>query len=251
AYTRYGWVHSSFILNKVFYDSLFANPGRTAVEAMYAAKSNYSYSRDLIYGQNFFGDPALRLYCDRPVRPQLTVTPDGPDLSIRAHDGSDPISDARLIISDSIGTKLADLITDSDGRAKLFGPIAANITISVVKTGCIMAQVNVSQSLITDLADEERLLPQSFALEQNYPNPFNPTTTINYSLDERAYVTLTIFNVLGRTVARLVDKEQAAGDYQIDWRAAESAEEAMASAVYFYRLQAGELSDVKKMTLVR
>jgi M6 family metalloprotease-like protein len=96
-------------------------------------------------------------------------------------------------------------------------------------------------------------LPKSYALEQNYPNPFNPTTTIRYSLPQDAEVTLKIYNVLGQEVKTLIDDTQAAG-----YKIAEFNTNTLASGVYFYRLEAtgiGEVKNnftqVKKMLLIR
>jgi photosystem II stability/assembly factor-like uncharacterized protein len=85
----------------------------------------------------------------------------------------------------------------------------------------------------------------NFSLKQNYPNPFNPATTISYQIKENAYVLLSVFNILGEEVARLVDKEQNAGDYSIIF----SAE--LAAGLYFSRLQAGDQSSTIKMLLVK
>jgi len=94
---------------------------------------------------------------------------------------------------------------------------------------------------------EQRLpsIPSSFTLEQNYPNPFNPVTIINYRLPMSSEVQLSIYNLLGQKVATLVDRKQKAGTYQVEWDAS-----AFASGIYYYRIQAGEFQDVKKMILL-
>jgi len=88
--------------------------------------------------------------------------------------------------------------------------------------------------------------PVNFVLEQNYPNPFNPQTTIAFSLEKDAHVTLSIYNVIGQLVATLVDENLAAGAYQRIWNAA-----AMTSGVYFYELRIGSQGTLKKMNLVK
>ena len=88
--------------------------------------------------------------------------------------------------------------------------------------------------------------PAEFSLKQNYPNPFNPTTTINYSLPENAQVTLTVFDVLGREVTTLVNKEQESGIYNVKFDASK-----LNSGIYFYKLNAGTFSEVKKLILVK
>jgi hypothetical protein len=94
--------------------------------------------------------------------------------------------------------------------------------------------------------DEDRVtFPDSFSLEQNYPNPFNPSTTISYSLPKSAIVTLRIFNALGQGVATLMNEWKMAGYYQATWNASN-----VPSGIYFYRLQAGEYVETKKMILL-
>jgi len=84
-----------------------------------------------------------------------------------------------------------------------------------------------------------------FSLEQNYPNPFNPTTTIRYSLPHRAGVTLSVYNILGQQIARLVNENEEAGEHQVRFDAT-----GIASGVYFYRLQSGPLSLTKKLVVI-
>ncbi|MFH1943300.1 MAG: FlgD immunoglobulin-like domain containing protein [bacterium] len=89
-----------------------------------------------------------------------------------------------------------------------------------------------------------------FGLEDNYPNPFNPETTIGYDLPEKSRVILTIIDVLGRELYRLVDAEQAPGHHEVQWDG-RTTEGTAASGVYLYRLQAGSFEKVKKMALLR
>jgi photosystem II stability/assembly factor-like uncharacterized protein len=94
--------------------------------------------------------------------------------------------------------------------------------------------------------NEPGQIPASMMLGQNYPNPFNPSTTISFSLPTRSFVTLKIFDVMGREVASLVSEEMSAGNYSRQWNAA-----GMSSGMYFYRLQAGSFVQTKKLLLVR
>jgi hypothetical protein len=89
-------------------------------------------------------------------------------------------------------------------------------------------------------------IPSNFELSQNYPNPFNPTTQINYSVTKSGYVTLKVYNVLGQEVTTLVAGSQRAGSYVATFDGNK-----FASGVYFYRLQAGTFSSVKKMVLMK
>ena len=88
--------------------------------------------------------------------------------------------------------------------------------------------------------------PTEYALMQNYPNPFNPTTIIRYQLPTASMVQLEVFDVLGKKVASLVNSKQAAGDYSVLFDAS-----SLSSGVYFYRLQASQFVQTKKMLLVK
>lgn len=87
---------------------------------------------------------------------------------------------------------------------------------------------------------------KSFQLSQNYPNPFNPTTVIRYDLPKAAKATLVIYDMLGRAVLKIVDKEQLTGSYSVAFDGS-----LLSSGVYFYRLQAGEFTSIKKMMLLK
>ena len=89
-------------------------------------------------------------------------------------------------------------------------------------------------------------IPNSFSLFQNFPNPFNPATVISYQLAVNSFVTVEVYDVLGREVARLENGEQAAGSHSVQWDAA-----SFSSGVYFYVLNAGTYHDVKKMVLMK
>jgi len=106
-------------------------------------------------------------------------------------------------------------------------------------------------SSLTAVATDE-LIPQTYSLDQNFPNPFNPSTTVRYGVPFSSHVRLTVFNILGQQIATLADEEAGPGYYQKQWNAA------VASGIYFYRLEAVSTSDpnkrfadVKKMILLR
>jgi hypothetical protein len=96
------------------------------------------------------------------------------------------------------------------------------------------------------IEDEELGQPVAYKLAQNYPNPFNPETKIRYTIPENAQVTLKVFNVLGQEVATLVNEHEVAGNYIALFEANH-----LATGVYFYRLEAGKFTDVKKMLLLK
>ncbi|RJQ60784.1 MAG: T9SS C-terminal target domain-containing protein [Stygiobacter sp.] len=100
--------------------------------------------------------------------------------------------------------------------------------------------------------DEQSNLPAEFKLEQNYPNPFNPSTTINYQLSTPGFVTLKVYDVLGREVATLVDVYQQPGNYKVTFNARhlERSRE-IHSGIYFYKFTVNGFSQTKKMLLVK
>jgi hypothetical protein len=88
--------------------------------------------------------------------------------------------------------------------------------------------------------------PIEFVLKQNYPNPFNPSTKINYDLPKPENVKIEVYNTLGQRIETLLNKSMPAGYHEIDFKAHN-----LPSAIYFYRIQAGEFQNVKKMILLR
>ncbi len=109
------------------------------------------------------------------------------------------------------------------------------------------ANIQFELSLLTGLASNSIYsIPEVFSLSQNYPNPFNPTTKINYSLPVSNHVSLKIFDVLGKEVVNLVNQRQNAGAYSVEFNGGN-----LSSGVYFYRIDAGEFTDIKRMVLIK
>ena len=86
----------------------------------------------------------------------------------------------------------------------------------------------------------------NYTLEQNYPNPFNPVTTISYTIAAKDFVTIKVFDLLGKEVATLVNEEKPAGSYSINFNASR-----LSSGVYFYRMKAGSFVETKKLILMK
>jgi hypothetical protein len=106
-------------------------------------------------------------------------------------------------------------------------------------------------SIIVSVQPSGVTLPYDFALYQNYPNPFNPATVIRYELPVESNIAIRIHNILGQEVKTLVNEEQAAGVRQVIWNGRNNAGASVASGVYFYRLQAGDFVDTKKLLLLK
>ncbi len=152
---------------------------------------------------------------------------------------------------------------DVDFVDSLFGQLANHTDISIGT-----AWLHVEQHLLMGIENRRTLLgdpalvpkytttasvgdpgigmPVGFALLQNYPNPFNPTTTIRYGLPHRSHVTLAIYNTLGQRLAELVNADIEPGYHDVQFNATN-----LASGVYFYRIQAGDFTATKRLSLLK
>jgi len=110
---------------------------------------------------------------------------------------------------------------------------------------------NLNYSGIKQLNIDDATLPTEFMLEQNYPNPFNPRTQFNFALPRQSQVKIDIFNVLGQKIKTLADGEYEAGRYTIDWDGTDENGSATASGIYFYRMNADNFQDTKKLMLLK
>ena len=101
-------------------------------------------------------------------------------------------------------------------------------------------------STIVSIIAHDNIVPVANYLSQNYPNPFNPETVIEYTLSNRSKVSLNIYNLRGQEIARLVNEQQEAGSHKVTWDASN-----VSSGIYFYRLQAGDFVQTRKMVLLK
>jgi len=109
----------------------------------------------------------------------------------------------------------------------------------------------------TDI-EEEKILNKNFILEQNYPNPFNPVTTISYTLPEASFVTIKVYDILGREVATLVNEYKEAGNYTVQFSINNyqlskrmTASNEYSSGIFFYSLRTDKFFEAKKMVLLK
>ena len=113
-----------------------------------------------------------------------------------------------------------------------------------ITAGSSLYRIRLAQT--TGVRGHGSLQPCSFNLYANYPNPFNPETTISYQLAANSFVTVKVYDPLGREIALLVNEDRAAGAYSVHWDAT-----GFSSGTYFYRLRAGSFDETKKMLLLR
>ena len=252
AYTRWGWVGTSQLLQKTFFDSLFAHPKRPAVEALYDTKAVYYYYRDQVYGLNYFGDPTLKIYTRIPQKIALASSFENNRLTINATSQSLPVDSCEVIISNDSGI-IYQGKTNDEGKITTDNlDINKTYTIAAIKNGYLINKNKYTSSMSTDVNDDnDSQLPDHFSLGQNYPNPFNPSTTINFELPRRTYTKLYIYNLLGQTVKVLKDETLSAGNYAVEWSGRDKNDQPVASGIYFYRLEAKDFNAVKKMVLIR
>ena len=110
----------------------------------------------------------------------------------------------------------------------------------------------VVNSLVSSVEDNSEIsLPDGFSLEQNYPNPFNPETKISYKLTNSAYISLNVYDLLGREIKTLVSKDQTAGSYTVSWDGKDESGNIVPSGIYLYTLKAGSFTESKKMILMK
>jgi len=163
---------------------------------------------------------------------------------------SDLISGKYYFFGNSVGTSI-DLNTSTVATIPLGGISGGVITSALlygsnIFVGTETGGVFRAPLSITTSVQENNQLPNKFNLSQNYPNPFNPTTTISFNLPSKSYVSLKIFDALGREISVLVSEEMTAGTYSKQWNAT-----SLPSGMYFYRLQAGNYSETRKLVLLK
>jgi hypothetical protein len=97
-----------------------------------------------------------------------------------------------------------------------------------------------------DAENENPLAVSDYKLSQNYPNPFNPVTVISYQVPVKSFVSLKVYDIIGREIQSLVNEEKDAGRYEIYFDAS-----SLSSGVYFYKIKSDSYSEIKKMVLIK
>ena len=104
---------------------------------------------------------------------------------------------------------------------------------------------------IQTLNVEENNIPKSFRLDNAYPNPFNPNTTIQYELSSMEFVTIEIFDLMGRKIKSLVNEKLNPGNYSSNWDATDNMNQPVSGGIYIYQMQAGDFKETKKIILIK
>jgi hypothetical protein len=251
-FIRYGFIHTSGQLLADLYSGIFLD---WDVNEFVTNSGGYDLARDMVYNWDaegttyYYGLAALdglsgaRTTIDSPAPTtrtgsftwittfDFTIPPNG---DFRTWIGTGPMDVAP---GDTTWTTFAVLAGDD-----LTG-LQANADAARAKA---IAVGWVPASKTTEAQALRAEVPESFHLGQNYPNPFNPTTMIRYDLPTDAHVSLKVYDVLGREILTLVDRDETAGQHQVVLNAS-----GLSSGVYFYRLRAGGFTDTRRFLLLR
>ncbi len=219
----------------------------------------HSASKDSVYEFIFFGSAMVQM---GPADPPFSADP----LPQNWVDSRDVVATAEAQVGAayrqanpgaSVSAVLSRGILSSDPTravwAILYGTFPT-INPNDAATGVLVdAETGQVISVITSVEDQagEGATPRTFALSQNYPNPFNPETTIEFQLPVRSSARLVVTNLLGQTVAVLVDGKLPAGVHRVVWNGLDSQGRPVPSGVYLYRLEAGTFTSVRKAVLMR
>ena len=149
-----------------------------------------------------------------------------------------------IIDSNSIAGGLR-IASDTNGNSYITGSFTGLLTIGndIITGGDFIAKIS---NTVLGITTEKPTIPNYFNISQNYPNPFNPTTTISFLIPRTEFVSLKVYDLLGREVATLVNEEKLPGHYEVEFNGMN-----LPSGVYFYRLQAGNFSQTKKLLLLK
>jgi hypothetical protein len=251
-FIRYGFIHTSGQLLADLYSGIFLD---WDVNEFVTNSGGYDLARDMVYNWDaegttyYYGLAALdglsgaRTTIDSPAPTtrtgsftwittfDFTIPPNG---DFRTWIGTGPMDVAP---GDTTWTTFAVLAGDD-----LTG-LQANADAARAKA---IAVGWVPASKTTEAQALRAEVPESFHLGQNYPNPFNPTTMIRYDLPTDAHVSLKVYDVLGREILTLVERDETAGQHQVVLNAS-----GLSSGVYFYRLRAGGFTDTRRFLLLR
>ncbi|MCX6166350.1 MAG: C25 family cysteine peptidase [Ignavibacteriae bacterium] len=193
---------------------------------------------------HMFGDAFLNLYTEVPqnltVTHNSTINANATSFNVVANNGS--------FIALSMNGNIVGSAIATGTRQSI--PITRTLTTVQIMKVVVTKQnyyrresnVNIGATGIGNLTN----IPKEYSLSQNFPNPFNPVTKINYALPKDGFVKISVFDILGREVNTLVSEVKQAGYYSVDFDAT-----TFANGVYFYKLEAGTFSDIKRMILIK
>ena len=202
------------------------------IKHQYNQAGTYNYSLTVTDNQGAQGNTTGQISVQEQVSSRITIVPESRNIAGGSNQNISVAFDAGGMAQ---GTYQAQLNIASNG-----GNSVLPVIIDVSNATGVKAAQNT---------------PAEFELQQNYPNPFNPTTTIQYDIPKAEHVTLKVYDILGNEVETLVNSEQQAGNYSVQFSTSGSTSSGVrgqiASGIYFYRLKAGSFVQTKKMLLLK
>ncbi|RKX20426.1 MAG: hypothetical protein DRP35_06075 [Candidatus Zixiibacteriota bacterium] len=141
------------------------------------------------------------------------------------------------------------ILVDSGGYGGKMISVTDNMI--AVSNGFSLDFYDISEDMPTSIENEHVYLPNDFELGQNYPNPFNSSTIIQFSIEKKSDVKLSIYNTLGRKIITVLDSYLSAGRYNVEWDGSRKNGDKVASGIYFYRLSVNSQIKSKKMLLLK
>lgn len=249
--TLFPYLLLSFLVMEITYAQPVINEAfsrGTTTEPDWIEIYNPSSSQIDISGYNIYdnagqsGSKPKKLFPSNTILPPngfyaitVDLTGDPSDFGLGSGGDKAWLEDASGVLVDSI---IIPAITDT---AASFGrlPDGSN------NWQLLIPRTRGSSNNVTDVNDEFGSV-FTYVLNQNYPNPFNPSTTISYQVAQTGFVTLKVFNILGKEVRSLVNEIQSAGFYEIEFDAKN-----MSSGIYIYQLKAGSFGETRKFTLMK
>jgi hypothetical protein len=243
--------------NPIYAIDVSSDGKKIAAGAFITVNPNNSYTGRIRYYETEYGPEPLWIHTDSGRVNYLSFSNNGKILCV-ATDGSmfTRREDNLLIFNTSYITNVPVFAVCDSGS--FWKCSASDDGTTVIGTGKAMHSWELGRgkmfynifidtsALPLGVTTTENKIPKEFVLYQNYPNPFNPITVINYELPAADYVTLKIYDMLGREAAVLVNGKQSAGSYNIRWDATN-----YPNGVYFYKLTVGDYANTKKMVLIK
>ena len=216
----------------------------------YPTVSGQNFEGGLLAGNGAIFTFGLKTSMKTNPPSEITIaTDETADLNIRENrDESDIISGGTGPYTYTITGNDKEIVTSSisDDIITFTGMAEGSATFTITAVDELKDQTSIEVVVIVSDPIASTDIPTTFELKQNYPNPFNPTTNINYSIPEASDVTLTIYDMLGREVATLVNGWREPGRYNANFDASR-----LASGMYIYRIKAKDFQKIKKMMLIK
>jgi|GEM_PF-2925175 len=180
---------------------------------------------------------------DIEINPTLTWEQSDDALSYRLQLSLTQSFEGDDLVADTSGVEGTELLVgdDLDSGTEYFWRVNASNSGGIGEWSDVWS---FNTQMATSIEGEE--IPAEFTLRQNYPNPFNPSTHIRYGIPEASPVRLEVYNIIGQRVAILVDEQKSAGWHTVNFDAS-----ALSSGIYLYRIQAGEFTETRKLTLMK